>query len=213
MTDPHIALLGDSILDNGSYVNAGEPDVRAQVQDLLGAGGTATLLAIDGSVLAGVKDQLKRLPTSATHLVVSAGGNDMLLASSVLADGSATVAGAIDKIAGIAAAFEAGYQQMLYGALAHGLPLAICTIYNPNDPDPVALRIQSTALSIVNDVIIRSAAKLGVPIIELRLITTEPSDYANPIEPSAKGGGKIARAIHQVVRQHDFTSKRTAIYF
>jgi hypothetical protein len=29
----------------------------------------------------------------------------------------------------------------------------------------------------------------------LRLVCTEPSDYANPIEPSGSGGRKIALAI------------------
>jgi len=31
--------------------------------------------------------------------------------------------------------------------------------------------------------------------VDLRLVCTEPSDYANPIEPSGSGGAKIARAI------------------
>jgi hypothetical protein len=32
-------------------------------------------------------------------------------------------------------------------------------------------------------------------VIDLRLICSEPADYANPIEPSGPGGQKIARAI------------------
>lgn len=35
----------------------------------------------------------------------------------------------------------------------------------------------------------------GLPVIELRLVCGEAEDYANPIEPSARGGEKIARAI------------------
>jgi hypothetical protein len=35
----------------------------------------------------------------------------------------------------------------------------------------------------------------GVDVIDLRLVCTEPSDYANPIEPSGAGGRKIAAAI------------------
>jgi hypothetical protein len=34
-----------------------------------------------------------------------------------------------------------------------------------------------------------------LPVIDLRLVCTEPADYANPIEPSSRGGEKIARAI------------------
>jgi len=46
-----------------------------------------------------------------------------------------------------------------------------------------------------NDVILRAAFHWRLPVIDLRLICSEPSDYANPIEPSGSGGAKIARAI------------------
>jgi hypothetical protein len=38
-----------------------------------------------------------------------------------------------------------------------------------------------------------------MPAIELRHVCTEPADYANPIEPSVRGGAKIARAIARAV--------------
>ena len=41
----------------------------------------------------------------------------------------------------------------------------------------------------------RAAFARSVPVIDLRLICTEPADYANPIEPSVQGGQKIASAI------------------
>jgi hypothetical protein len=34
-----------------------------------------------------------------------------------------------------------------------------------------------------------------VRVIDLRMVCTEPADYANTIEPSVRGGEKIARAI------------------
>jgi hypothetical protein len=37
--------------------------------------------------------------------------------------------------------------------------------------------------------------------------------YANEIEPSEKGGGKIANAIVRLVREHDFESRRTEVFF
>jgi hypothetical protein len=73
----HIVLLGDSVFDNASYVKGG-PDVIRQLQAKLPDGGRATLCAIDGSMVQDVKSQLSRLPPDATHLVVSAGGNDAL---------------------------------------------------------------------------------------------------------------------------------------
>jgi hypothetical protein len=41
---------------------------------------------------------------------------------------------------------------------------------------------------------------------------SEQEDYANPIEPSAKGGEKIARAVATLLTTHDFASKRSEIY-
>jgi hypothetical protein len=49
--------------------------------------------------------------------------------------------------------------------------------------------------------------------LDLRLVCNELADYANPIEPSVAGGAKIARTIKQVVTDHDFSGKRTAIYW
>jgi hypothetical protein len=46
-----------------------------------------------------------------------------------------------------------------------------------------------------NDVIIRTAFESNAALVDLRLVCSEPSDYANPIEPSGSGGLKIARAV------------------
>jgi len=71
----------------------------------------------------------------------------------------------------------------------------LCTIYDGNLPDPELQRRASTALTIFNDVILRTAAAEGIPVVELRNVCTESADYANPIEPSVAGGRKIARAL------------------
>jgi hypothetical protein len=54
-------------------------------------------------------------------------------------------------------------------------------------------------VALSNDVILRTAMNLGLDIVDLRAISTEPADYANPIEPSLQGGLKIARAIARSV--------------
>jgi hypothetical protein len=46
-----------------------------------------------------------------------------------------------------------------------------------------------------NDAILRAAFEFRLSVIDLRLVCTEPEDHANPIEPSERGGRKIARAI------------------
>jgi hypothetical protein len=54
-------------------------------------------------------------------------------------------------------------------------------------------------LSLFNDAITRAAFARKLPLIDLRLICNDPGDYANPIEPSAQGGEKIAKAIGALV--------------
>ena len=88
---------------------------------------------------------------------------------------------------------------MLQGILARGLPVALCTIYDARFPDPQEQRLVVTGLSLFNDVITREAFSRRLSLIDLRLICSEPDDYANPIEPSAKGGAKIAAAVVQAV--------------
>jgi len=82
--------------------------------------------------------------------------------------------------------------------LAAGLPTAICTIYDTPRTRGEPPIIQ-TALCIFNDVISRAAFSRGLPLIDLRLLLDEDADYANPIEPSARGGEKMARAIARLV--------------
>ena len=53
MLKKRIFLLGDSIIDNGAYVQPGEPDVAKQLQDLLPEH-VVIKRAVDGAVCADV---------------------------------------------------------------------------------------------------------------------------------------------------------------
>lgn len=193
-----VILLGDSVFDNGAYVQ-GAPSVIEQLRATLPAGWRASLLAVDGATTGDVNTQLKRLPADATHLVVSAGGNDALMHSGML-DMRVTSSGEVlDALGRAAEGFERQYCAMLGQVLSHGLPLVLCTIYRGNFPDAVMQRRASVALAPFNDAILRSAFEAAVEVIDLRLVCSDPTDYANPIEPSAQGGQKIARAIARAV--------------
>ena len=86
----HVVLLGDSIFDNAAYVH-GSPDVIKHLRAMLPPDWQATLLAVDGSVTTDVISQIKRTPVAATHLIVSAGGNDGLSRADVLRRPAASV--------------------------------------------------------------------------------------------------------------------------
>jgi hypothetical protein len=195
---PHLALLGDSIFDNGAYVSGG-PDVVALLREELGGEVEATLLAVDGAVVAGVARQLERLPRGITHLAVSVGGNDALGSSFLLEQSVRSVGEGVAVLAEVQRRFRAEHQRMLEQVKALGLPTIVATIYDANF-DPPQKEVVSTALSVFNDAITRNAVSLGMDVLDLRVTCSEPADYANPIEPSVQGGGKIAGALAQWLR-------------
>jgi hypothetical protein len=193
----HVVLLGDSIFDNAAYVGR-DPDVRTQLQAMLQASkgsSEATLLARDGATIAEVGAQLSVLPTDATHLVVSTGGNDALGAIGLLEAKATSVADALATLATMGDEFRRDYAAMLDMVAARRLPTAACTIYEPRFPEPALQRAAATALALLNDQISREIFSRGLAMIDLRLVCDEDKDFANPIEPSAHGGAKIARAI------------------
>jgi hypothetical protein len=207
----HIVLLGDSTLDNAAYVPAGE-DVTSQLRRLMPPDWCATLLALDGSVIAAIERQLPLVPDDATHLIVSVGGNDALGCAGVLDEPAGSIADALDRLATISERFRGDYARMLDAVAARNLPTAVATIYNAFFPDPALRRLSGTALAVLNDCIFREAAMRGLPLIDLRLIAERAEDYANPIEPSGPGGRKFAAAIAALVAEHDFARGRAGIF-
>jgi hypothetical protein len=206
----HVVLLGDSIFDNQSYVGAA-PDVIRQLRARLGPEWKATLLAVDGDVTADVAGQLKRLPQDATHLVVSVGGNDALGSSSILAERAGSVAESVGRLAEAQGQFRRNYTRMVEAVLARKLPTALCTIYDSHYPEPQK-RLVVAGLALFNDVITRAAFSNGLPLVDLRLICTEAADYANPIEPSARGGEKIAAVIARLVQADGGGRNRSTVW-
>jgi lysophospholipase L1-like esterase len=207
----NVVLLGDSIFDNKAYVGDG-PDVVEQLGETLPSGWKATLNAVDGDTTIDVKNQLKRLPSDATHLIVSVGGNDALQHKDIIEQDARSVAEVLDKLASVRGKFQQNYRAMLDAVLRRKLPLAVCTIYEARYQDPGTRKIAATGLTIFNDIITREAFARGVPLIDLRLIFDDDADYANDIEPSVKGGAKMAKAITNLVTTHDFGRRRSEIY-
>lgn len=207
----HIVLLGDSILDNGAYVGDG-PDVVSQLRERLPAGSRATLGAIDGSVASAVRTQLKSAPDDATHLVVSAGGNDALHCATILEETAGSVGEALEKLALVREQFVQDYRALLDEVQARGLPAAVCTIYDARFPDAQQRRIASVGLTIFNECITREASARGLALIDLRLICGTDRDLANPIEPSVVGGAKIASAIAAFASEYDWSKGRSEVF-
>ena len=206
----HLILLGDSIFDNAAYTEGG-PDVVTQLNDVLLAGWAASLLAIDGSITGDIAGQVGCLPSDASHLVLSVGGNDALQQAHLLFTPATSTEEAIGLLADLAEQFERDYRAAVQASLRPGLPLTVCTIYNGNFPDPGYQRLVKTALALFNDAILRTAIAKRLPVIDLRAICTYPEDYANAIEPSSVGGAKIALAIAMLALEAIPSSEITRI--
>jgi hypothetical protein len=206
----HVVLLGDSIFDNARYIPGG-PAVIDQLRERLPRGWRATLLAVDGSVIADMPPQLARLPADATHLVVSIGGNNALENSGVVDDTAVSAVEGFDRLAEIHGRFREEYRDLLRTIRELGKPTVVCTIY---DAIPTLSPREVAALSVFNDVILREAVRAGIAVIDLRLVCAEARDYSplSPIEPSEAGGAKIAQAIRRVVTGHDFGRLESAVY-
>lgn len=206
----HVVLLGDSIFDNGRYV-PGRPDVGDQLRKALPRDCRVTLLARDGAVAGDVPSQLEHLPDEVTHLFVSVGGNDALQNAWLINESGGSIGQAFTQLAQVQQKFRRDYQEMIRAVLSRRLRTALCTIY---DAVPGLEREELTALSVWNDVILREAIRAGLPVLDLRMICTDPRDYSNlsPIEPSERGGAKIVAGIVRLLAGHDFTRAVATIY-
>lgn len=209
----HIVLMGDSIFDNAPYVPTGT-HLQAQLQSLLAPHDLVSLLARDGDVLADMTAQVARLealPEAPDWLVVSCGGNDVLGLVGAMQTKVGSVIEATTLFAGWQARFRHDYRRMLNVLLSRRTPVALATIYDAVPSLDPGLKL---ALAPFNDVILREAVAHRLPVLDLRLICDDAGDYAavSPIEPSAQGGGKIAAAIAQLVREQDPGARHTVAY-
>lgn len=190
----HLVLVGDSVFDNQAYVSPGAATLDA-VRARLAPGWSATLVAQDGSTVDEVGRQLMHLPTDATHLAVSSGGNDALSAAGILSERAKTVGEALWKLAQVGVQFERRYRDMLRSVRARALPTIVCTIYNGNFADSHLQVVTTAALTLFNDAIIRAAWGARLPILDLRTVCSDVEDYVNDVEPSARGSERIADAL------------------
>ena len=197
-----LILLGDSIFDNAAYVQPGEPDVAAHLRARLPpAEWLVELRAVDGSMVGHVPAQLAAAAIEPSDIfVMSAGGNDALGSISLLSDLTPyTFSEVLDRLYRTRESFRSSYAATLDHILASQRPTVVCTIYNPQFDEALLQRTGEAALSIFNNVIMQEAVRRRVPLIDLRLVCSEPAHFANPIEPSNEGGARIAEAIVSAV--------------
>ena len=186
----HLVLLGDSIFDNGAYIEPGQADVGAHLKRKCPSGWRLDMRAVDGAVADDIVGQLSSPVSKPCTFVLSVGGNDALMHLNMVTEASDLL-----SFYEIKEAFRDRYTQALDLILYHCQPLIVCTIYNPQFYDRGLQKLAAVGLSFFNDVITEEALRRQLPIIDLREICSEPEAFANDIEPSEVGGDLIAKAI------------------
>ena len=227
--DKRIILLGDSIIDNRSYVLDGELDVTNHLKKLYAGQPDVSITnnAVDGDTMYDLERNYldEEELQNASHTIVSIGGNDLHHNISFLQTTSelSEVMGKDARIGKWGArelnptrnkVFEETYFEIIkpftkqYGTIVanlsnHRAKLLLCTVYEGDlvDSDEFSdvNNSSKTMVSVFNDIVYRTANKYDADVLELREIFVSSEDYANPIEPSHIGGGKLAKAIKKWV--------------
>ena len=200
----YVSLLGDSIIDNKVYVQPHELSVKEHLEEQ--SEYMFKQLAVDGHTTSDVLSfQLDKLPKLSTHKVLSIGGNDLLGQIYFLKNKEEfTVKEVMEQAVCKLAPIKDRYRTIVQNLSQQDSKILLCTVYEGNLLDDslysdIAFASQAM-VSMLNDIIFSTAATYKVDVLELRNIFTTPEDYANPIEPSHKGGKKLASGIIEWVK-------------
>lgn len=202
MAEKHICLMGDSIFDNDEYI-PGEPGVIEQMRRSIPKTWSAFKVAVDGDCIEDIPNQLQKVPTHTTDVVVSVGGNDLMKFRHLLTK-VAEGAKIEELITSPLADFEIAYGWMLDTVSERGLRVSACTIYTAIPfAEPEMRDHAPSAIGAFNAIILRLAEARGVSVIRLDEACADNDDFSDmsPIEPSSKGGQKIVDAILQTLGQ------------
>ena len=198
-----VNLLGDSIIDNKIYVGPHELSVTEHLHNL--SDDVINSIAVDGHTTKDViHAQLDLLPQYSTHQVLSIGGNDLLQNMYFLKNREKLTTNEVfEQAVGIMAPIKRRYQTIVEKLSLQDSNILLCTVYEGNllnDPLLYDIALSSKAMvSMLNDIVYSTANTYNAQVLELRTIFTTPKDYANPIEPSHIGGGKLGKAIQRWV--------------
>lgn len=202
MAEKHICLMGDSVFDNDDYI-PGEPGVIEQMRRSIPKTWSASKVAVDGDCIEDIRNQLEKVPTHTTNIVLSIGGNDLMRFRHLLAQ-VAEGANLEELIASPLSDFEIAYSWMLDTVSERGLRVSACTIYTAIPFTEPELRDHApSAIGAFNAIILRLAEARGVSVIRLDVACADNDDFSemSPIEPSSKGGQKIVDAILKTLGQ------------
>ena len=194
--DSTIILMGDSVLNNSSYVPEGKSVVDLLKQDVP----NILNLAKDGATISDVYDQLSKigleLNKSSTYIFISAGGNNILNGRSQL-DGHSQLDGRSQlNNEEINSLFEK-YLELIKSVKTKitNAKINVLNLYFPVSPE---YNDYVSSISLWNELLSVNSSKVGQSynVIDTNKILTTGEDFVYNIEPSELGSKKLATAIY-----------------
>lgn len=206
----HVVLLGDSTLDNGRYLNLarGELSVEKQLNKRCAERGwEMTVLAQDGSMLEDVRQrQIPLIPEGATHIIMSASGNDLLSLLNQMVVANFTLSSMYGVLGSGLQQVAETYKEILQALKRLGCHLACCTVYRPNFNHLFFKSLAIFSLGLHNSRIKQVSQDLDCSVIDLASIFDTSEDFANPLELSTRGGSKVVENISTFVLDSPISS-------
>ena len=181
----NIVLLGDSILNNSDYTFP-KDSVPSLISKQLEKSPEKTLynLAKDGATINDCVNQLKSFPfelnNSETSVFISAGGNDIL-------NRRRTENAEITKLFTKYMDFIKSVKTKL-----NNTHIILLKLYYPVKP---SYKIYYPAITQWNQLLVKNSSTVGYSLLETDKLIILEEDIVYDIEPSAKGGKKIADAV------------------
>jgi len=211
----HIALLGDSTLDNGRHLNSalGELSVGRQLSQRCNARNwKVTMLAQDGSLLEDVlTQQIPLIPMDASHVVVSCSGNDLLALLNEMVVAKFALSSVYRAVGEGLSMVSEQYRELITQLKKLECFVACCTVYRPNF-DAIGFKSLATiSLGVHNSRLMRIAEDLNCSVLDLASIFEGDEDFANPLELSTRGGMKVVENVMHFVSEHPPGLRHTAL--
>lgn len=146
--------------------------------------------------------QLPYIPTDATHVVISATGNDLLKLMNEMVVANFSLRSLYSTICLSLATLADKYAALVRQLKTAGFHVCVCTIQHPNFNHFVFKSIAGFGLGIHNSRIKRISEEEKCSVIDIANILDCIEDFANPLEMSTRGGSKVVGNIEAFVKDH-----------
>ncbi len=206
----HLVVLGDAIAELMSLREKGEGRVESLLLPQESSPWKLTLLTGEEIARAGA---LFQLPADASHVMIGIEGNRAIEESGLLDKRPETYEDALLLLSMAADEYEKQAEMLIQVAKASRLPTVVCNMYPPNYEDPTRQRAMVTALAVFNDRLIRRVFAAKLPLVDLSLVCTDETDYADATRLSKQGLRKASNVVVSALYAVGRDPSRADIFF